>query len=503
LVELLAALSLAADLGLGQAMEHGLRGCLIGARLAACLDVDQGMQDDLYWVSLLAMAGCTADSFEVRQMWGDDIALRAGMFDAGPSQFGMARYFLSRAGSDGGPGRRAQNRARLLANGMGAVIESITAHCLITGRLADGLDLGTGVVEPLQHVFARWDGKGAPKGLAGGDISLVARLFVVANYTEVAHRLRGVDASVEFARRFSGSVMDPAIVDALAADAEEIFAGIGDAPWDAVLASEPGNRPRLTAERLDAALMALSDFADLKTPWFAGHSRRVAELAASAANAFGLGDQEATEWRHAALVHSLGIAGVPNTIWDKEGPLTVAERERVQLYPYYTDRVMRHGSLAPLADLASAIQERCDGSGYPRGLSGAALPVAAKVLAAADVYDALTSRRPHRDPFNPTAAAAELRSEARSGRLDADAVEGVLEAAGHRTVKRSGAPADLTPREIEVLRLIAVGHTTAQVAKALTISVKTADHHIQHVYGKIGASNRPVAALFAMRNGLI
>jgi DNA-binding CsgD family transcriptional regulator len=96
-----------------------------------------------------------------------------------------------------------------------------------------------------------------------------------------------------------------------------------------------------------------------------------------------------------------------------------------------------------------------------------------------------------------------LRSEARSGRLDADAVEGVLEAAGHRTVKRSGAPADLTPREVEVLRLIAVGHTTAQVAKALTISVKTADHHIQHVYGKIGASNRPVAALFAMRNGLI
>src|ERR1700742_2968935 len=103
LVELVAALSLAADLGLGQPMEHGMRACVIATRLASRLGHDQRTCDDVYWVSLLGMVGCTADSYELRQIWGDDLALRAGMFDAGPSAFSIAGYFLSRAGSDGGP----------------------------------------------------------------------------------------------------------------------------------------------------------------------------------------------------------------------------------------------------------------------------------------------------------------------------------------------------------------------------------------------------------------
>jgi HD-GYP domain-containing protein (c-di-GMP phosphodiesterase class II) len=503
LVELVAALSLAADLGLGQAMEHGLRGCLIATRLAERMGLDDPGREAVYWVSLLAMVGCTADSHELRQVWGDDLELRAGMFSAGPSELSVARYLLSRAGSDAGAARRLRIRARLLASGLRAVVDSMTAHCQVTGRLAEQLRFGAAVRDPLQHTFARWDGKGVPRGVSGDGIELAARVLAVANYIEVEHRLHGADAALALARSHAGSAMDPAIVAALEADPRGVLGGLDEQPWEAVLAAEPAGRPRLVGIELDLALEALGAFADLKSPWFTGHSRRVADLAAAAADAHGLAPEDVTAVRRAGLVHALGRAGVPNTIWEKPAPLTVAERERMQLYAYYTDRILRRGSLAQLADLASCTHERIDGSGYPRGSSGPALGPSARVLAAADVYDALTSARPQRPALAPEEAAATLRELVRGGGLDGDAVESVLVAGGHARARRASAPAELTARELEVLRLIATGCTTAEVARRLSITPKTTDHHIQHIYAKIGASNRSVATLFAMQHGLI
>ncbi len=503
LVELVAALSLAADLGVGQEMEHGLRACLIAVRLAERLELDDGAREDVYWMSLLAMAGCTADSFELRQVWGDDLALRAGMFAAGPSELAIARYLLSRAGSDGAPISRVRTGARLLTTRMRAVVESMTTHCQVTGTLAEDLRLGPGVRHALRHTYARWDGKGVPRGLSGDAIAIAARVFTVANYLEVEHRRAGAGAAVALGRRFAGSILDPEIVSTLAGDAAEIFGGPDQSSWEAVLDAEPGARPRLAGEQFDSVLAALGDFADLKSPWFSGHSRRLADLACAAADALGLPQRDVVRLRRAAFVHAVGRSGVPNTIWDKPGPLTVAERERMQLYAYFTDRILHRGSLAELADLASASHERIDGSGYPRGLNGAALSPVARVLAAADVYDALTSVRPHRPALTAAEAVAVLTAESRGHRLDGDAVDAVRGAIGHGVPHRPSAPAELTPRQVEVLRLIASGHTTSQVAQALTISPKTADHHIQHIYAKIGASNRSVAALFAMRNGLV
>jgi HD-GYP domain-containing protein (c-di-GMP phosphodiesterase class II) len=449
------------------------------------------------------MVGCTADSYELRQIWGDDVLLRAGMFELGPSELGLARYFVSRAGSDGGTLRRVRMGAKLLATGMRAVVESMTAHCQVTGHLAERLEFGASVRDPLLHTFARWDGKGVPRGVCGEAIEIGARVLTVANYIEVGYRKDGVDGALALSRRHAGSVMDPSLVDALAGAADEILEGLDEHCWDAVLAGEPAGRARLLGGQFDAALEAFGDFADLKSPWFAGHSRRVADLAAAAAAELRLPEDDIVRVRRAGLVHALGRAGVPNTIWDKPGALTPTERERMQLYAYYTDRILRHGSLVGLADLASASHERMDGGGYPRGLSGAALAPPARALAAADVYDALTSRRPHRAALATQDAAGELRDMSRAGALDAEAVEAVLAAAGHRRRRRPTAPADLTPREIDVLRLIAIGHTTAQVAERLGITPKTTDHHIQHIYAKIGASNRSVATLFAMQHGLI
>jgi HD-GYP domain-containing protein (c-di-GMP phosphodiesterase class II) len=282
----------------------------------------------------------------------------------------------------------------------------------------------------------------------------------------------------------------------------EILDRLDEDCWEAVVASEPA-RARLGGDAYDAALEALGDFADLKSRWFAGHSRAVAELAEAAAWRLNLDETEVTRVRRAALVHSLGRTGVANTIWDKHGDLSVAERERMQLYPYLTDRILRRGSLAELADVASQVQERLDGSGYPRGLTGPAISPAGKLLAAASVYRSLQEARPHRAGMAPDVAAIHLRDEVRDGRLDAEAVEAVLAAAGHQPQKRPPAPAELTPREVEVLRLIARGLTSAQTASELGIQPRTVNTHIEHIYAKIGASNRSVATLFAMQHGLV
>lgn len=199
-----------------------------------------------------------------------------------------------------------------------------------------------------------------------------------------------------------------------------------------------------------------------------------------------------------------GRLGVSNAIWDKRGPLTAGEWERVQLQPHLTDRMLhRSAFLAPVGRIAAQFRERLDGSGYPRGMSGGAITRPARILAAADAYQAMREPRPHRPALPAADAARELRAEVRAGRMDGDAVAAVLDAAGHRVPRRGEGPAGLTAREITVLRLMAQGLPTKEIAARLVITPKTADNHIQNIYTKIGATNRTMASLFAIRNGLL
>ncbi len=196
---------------------------------------------------------------------------------------------------------------------------------------------------------------------------------------------------------------------------------------------------------------------------------------------------------------------MPNTIWDKPGPLTRDERDRAEAHALVTDQLLRRVPYtAALAGPPCAAHERVDGSGYHRRVNGGHLDEAQRVIAAADCYQAMTSDRPlPRSAFTPEDAAAELRAMSAAGRLDGEAVERVLAAAGHRRAARPPLPAGLTAREAEVLRLLALGLTTQQVADRLVISAKTADHHVQHIYTKIGVSTRGAAALFAIEHGIL
>jgi HD-GYP domain-containing protein (c-di-GMP phosphodiesterase class II) len=378
-------------------------------------------------------------------------------------------------------------------------------HCYAACELATQLGLGEGVQRTVTQTYERWDGKGAPAGTKGMEILTTARIVNLADVVEVFYRMGGSAAAIAVARQRSGTQFDPDLVDVFCSSAAELFAELDAVTtWDAVIADEPGLTAWLSPTEFDAALAAIADFVDLKSPYTIGHSRGVAELAAAAATECGLPADEIQLVRRAGLVHDLGRLGVSNAIWDKQGPLTAAEFERVRLHPYLTQRILASSAeLAPLGALAVEHHERLDGSGYPRGLTGKATTLSSRILAVADAYKTRVEPRPHRPACAATEAAFQLRREAREGRLDGAAVESVLCAAGQRARRHPQLPAGLTPREVEVLKLMALGLSHSEIADRLVISRRTARHHVEHIYTKIGVSSRALACLFAARHGLI
>jgi DNA-binding CsgD family transcriptional regulator len=208
----------------------------------------------------------------------------------------------------------------------------------------------------------------------------------------------------------------------------------------------------------------------------------------------------------AALLHDVGRAGVSNAVWEKPAPLTTAEWEQVRMHSYFTERILAtSATLAPMAAAAGLHHERLDGSGYHRGCGASSMSTAARVLAAADAFHAMTQERPHRRALDADDASDELLNDVRRGRLDADAVAAVLDAAGQPASVSPGdtRPAGLSHREIEVLRLVADGHSNPEIGRRLGVSRRTAEHHVQHIYTKIGVSSRAAAALFALEHGLL
>jgi HD-GYP domain-containing protein (c-di-GMP phosphodiesterase class II) len=505
LAELIAALSLATDLGLGEPMEHVLRSCLISMRLGERIGLTDAERGEVYYVSLLAWVGCMSDSTEMSALFGDDIAWRADTVRVADSPLALQWFFLRRAGSSAPPLKRARLKGQVLVTGSRVLTQSMAANCQLTGQLAERLGLGETIQRSLQQVFARWDGQGMPTGVGRDDIALSARIMQVADIAEIFHREHGVQAAVEAVVKRGGSSLDPALVDEFRRLAQHVLPTMGqESSWDEVIAGEPVVRAPLTEAQLDIALEAIADFTDLKSIFFSGHSRGVANLAADAARHAGFPGRDVVVLRRAGLVHDLGRSGVPNTIWDKQGPLTFLEWERVRLHPYYTERVLaRIPALSRVAGIAVTHHERLDGSGYHRGLSGGAIGPSARLLAAADAYQAMTQERAYRPALSADQAAAELRAEVRAGRLAGDAVEAVLHAAGQQTRRRPGAVAGLTVREVQVLSLLARGVSNRNIASSLGISAKTVGNHVEHIYSKIGVSTRPATTLFAMQHGLL
>ena len=370
----------------------------------------------------------------------------------------------------------------------------------LTGRLGVGLLLRDG----LAALPARYDGKGRLSRVPREQVPLAAQVVHLAQVAVLARQAGGTAAAAAAVRDRRGRALFPDLADMFCATPGQFLPGDGEPLVEAVLDLEPGRAVMLDEEGFDEGLRALADFTDLKAPCTAGHSRAVAGLAAAAAQQCRLPGADVTLVRRAGWVHDLGRVTVSAAVWEKRGPLTRDERERVRLHAYHTERVFDGvPSLRPIAAVAALHHERGDGSGYHRALSAGSLPPVARILAAADVYAALVTDRPHRPALVADGAAATLRAEVRAGRLDADAAQAVLAAAGHRAGRRRAAVAGLTARETEVLRHVARGLSTREIAAQLVLSPKTVERHIESIYGKAQVRSRAAATLFAMQHDLV
>jgi HD-GYP domain-containing protein (c-di-GMP phosphodiesterase class II) len=510
LAELMAALSIATDLGMGQPLESALCSCVVAMRLGEALNLDGDTLHDVYYQALLRYIGCNAETYAMAALFGDELALRrdfAGV-DPGrpPDVLRVAMRYLRQANAGEAPYRMATLVARGLLSLPRLMNEGFAGHCEVAQRLARRLGLGESLIVCLGQIYERGDGKGLPRKLKGDEVAPAVLLVTLAQDAVVWNRIGGPSAAVATVRKRSGGAYQPGMAERFCEQAMTILAGLDEEPtWESVLALEPGGPNRLTDEQFDRSCEALADFADIKSPYTLGHSPGVAALAAGAGRRCGMLEPDATALHRAGLLHDIGRVGVSAGIWGKEGPLSRGEWEQVRLHAYYTDRILaRPEPLGRLGALASQHHERLDGSGYHRSSPGQTLSPAARILAAADAYHAMTEPRPHRLALSAEQAAEEVRREVRAGRLDGDAVHAVLAEAGHHVPRaRRERPAGLSEREVEVLRLLTRGLANRAMAEQLYLSQDTVKHHIQHIYDKIGVSTRAGATLFAMENALL
>jgi HD-GYP domain-containing protein (c-di-GMP phosphodiesterase class II) len=510
LAELLAAVSLATDLADDAPLESALGDALTSLELARRAGLSGEDLTDVYYFALLYHLGCTASADRQAQVAaGDDVSSRRWFSEADYTDRGeLLRLAATRVARDWGPLARAQAVAGLLAAPKDLMVESFAAICEVGARLGERLGAGPRVTEALQHAYARWDGRVFFLLPSGEQIPILARLVHLVHVAQTFYRLGGRAAADDVVRARRATEFDPELCDLWLAHSAEILRPFGgESIWEAAIAAEPEPHRLVPSSHIESVTAALADFVDLKVSHTVGHSARVAELAGSVANALGMGDGDRADVRRAAQVHDLGCVSVPNRIWAKRGPLNRAEWERVRLHAYHSQRVLTVAEpLQKVGELAGMHHERLDGSGYQSGLAAAAIPPAARVLAAVEAYQSMVEERPWRPALSGDEAARELGDEARSGRLDRRVCEAVLEVAGvRRTSRREGRnwPAGLTDREVEVLRMVARGRSNKEIAGALHVSDGTVHTHVINVYSKIGVNTRAGAALFALEHDLI
>ena len=500
--ELLAALSLAIDLGLGLPAEHVLRSALMAGRVARLLGCDEQAQEVAHSVTLVMWVGCHAESHEYSRWFGDDIAVRRDSYDVDWAGVPYAIFLLQNLGRGRTLPQRLKVAGSLLRDPRANLATMTRSHCSSAALLARRIGLGEEVQHSLGFGFERWDGGGLPAGARGDGIPLSMRIAQVVDVADVIRTRRGTATALEVLTARSGGQFDPDVVSCFAEHHAELFTLPADV-WSAAVTQAPGAQSQTAGADPEDLIAALGDFVDLKSPYTVGHSRSVAGLAAAAGRHLGLTDPSIARLRRAGHLHDLGRIGISNLIWEKATPLSVAERERVELHPFLTGRILaRLPGLEAEARLAVNHHERLDGSGYPGRLRAAELSLLDQVLAAADLFQCAVEDGPSRAASSPAEAARMLRDEARDGRLQAEAVDAVLQAAGRSTAKPAW-PAGLTTREVEVLRLVARATSTPEVARRLEIAEKTVRNHLEHIYAKTGASSRVALSLFATDHGLV
>ena len=443
----------------------------------------------------MCFAGCTAPAPELAAAFGDEIALRARLALIDPGNPRELVRVLSRVASTRQPGHDR------IGAGLSAAVSGrrlVAAHARTnreTARLfIRRLGLGERVGRGVDHVHFRWDGKGIPATLSGSRIDLSARIALVAGDLLVLQAVHGRERAVSTLRSRAGRAYDPAVVATLLTSIDELVgAAYSGSAWERVIAVAPERDAVLNGAAVDNALTVLADFSDATAPFLAGRSRTVASRAGAAMQALGASADDVATTKRAGLLHDLGRVAVPSSIWLKPDLLTELEWERVRLHPYQTERLLgRSRPLDDVALIAAAHHERCDGSGYFRASTRAELPLAARVLAAADAYLSMRSPRPYRPALSAESATATLRRAAETGELDSRAVEAVLAVEPPAGYAAAARPDGLTDVEVRMVRRLADGDTSRIVI-----------HYLPGIAAKTGVSTRGAARVYAAEHGLL
>jgi HD-GYP domain-containing protein (c-di-GMP phosphodiesterase class II) len=352
---------------------------------------------------LLKDAGCSSNAARLCELYGsDDLGVKRDFKTVdNVSYLQLARLVLSHTGLQKNARGKFRRLFDFLRQGEARAAELVQTRCDRGASIARKLGFDDTVAEGIRSLDEHWNGKGRPRGLAGADIPLGSRVALLAQVADVFHQVGGPEAALRELSRRRGTWFDPALVDAFIerAASAELWEGLKSQDIAArVAALEPlGQAVTVDEDKLDQIAEAFADVVDAKSPYTAGHSRRVADYTSMLARRMGLGENRVRWLRRGGLLHDLGKLAVSNAVLDKPGPLDPEEWKQIEAHPRHTEEIL--AQLLPFAELAAmagAHHERLDGKGYYKGLSGESISLETRIITVADVFDALTAERPYR-----------------------------------------------------------------------------------------------------------
>jgi HD-GYP domain-containing protein (c-di-GMP phosphodiesterase class II) len=403
--ELISALSYALDLTEGRPMGHSVRSCLIGMRIGEELHLGPGPQADLYYTLLLKDAGCSSNSSRLYHILNaDDIRAKGDLKTTDWTKVGWEslHYAITHVATSMPFPERVWRLIQVAATQQRDSCELVKIRCERGSSIARKLGFSEAVATGIHSLDEHWNGRGYPDGQLKRQIPLASNLANLAQTLEVFWAARGPQAAIEAAEARSGRWFDPQLVKAAVSLAKRstLWSELAsDDLLPKVMAQEPEDR-RLTATEstIDSICLAFAEIIDAKTPFTYQHSNGVADAAVLIAKGLGVDHQGVKRLQRAALLHDIGKLGVSNAILEKPGKLTGEEFTQVRKHPYYTYEILKR--IPAFADFgidAASHHERLDGKGYWRGLTGDQMPLPSRILAVADVFDALKAKRPYRD----------------------------------------------------------------------------------------------------------
>jgi len=403
LSEVIGAMSYALDITEGQPEGHAARTCMLGMRIARELALPEQLSSALFYALLLKDLGCSSNSSKMCYLFGsDERTAKRNVKTVDWSHVSRSIGYIARHVSPHGSiVRRAAKLAQVAISGQRQAKELTQLRCERGAAIARQLQLPEASAQAIRALDEHWDGLGHPDGLAGDEIPLLARILSLAQTVEVFVRERGFNAAMEMAANRSGTWFDPDLVKILLAlryDGAFWDEFRGEDPHELVLNVEPKDRVLAVDEgSLDRIAQAFSQVIDAKSPWTCRHSEGVAHIAVGIAGVLGFSYSERRYLRRAALLHDVGKLGISNLILDKPGKLTDDEMAEMRKHTQYTHKILsRVAGFNDLAELAASHHERMDGKGYHRGIKAGTLPMGSRILAVADMYEALAAKRPYR-----------------------------------------------------------------------------------------------------------